>query len=85
MAEKEQWYSNKDLYEMVRDLREEVQTMIRVVKEYNGLRETLNDCIRRITAMEERALGRYGAGKAVREWGGWIVAILAFLYTLYKG
>lgn len=85
MAEKEQWYSNKDLYEMVRDLREEVQTMIRVAKEYNGLRETLNDCIRRITAIEERALGRHGAGKAVREWGGWIVAILAFLYTLYKG
>lgn len=85
MAEKEQWYSNKDLYEMVRDLREEVQTMIRVAKEYNSLRETLNDCIRRITAIEERALGRYSAGKAVREWGGWIVAILAFLYTLYKG
>lgn len=85
MSEKEQWYSNKELYEMLRDLKDETQTMIRVAKEYNDLRKTLNDCIRRITTIEERALGRYSAEKAVREWGGWIVALLAFAYTIYKG
>lgn len=85
MSEKEQWYTNKDLYEMLRDLRDETQTMIRVAKEYNDLRKTLNDLIRRVTAIEERALGRYSAGKAIRDWGGWVVAILAFIYAVYKG
>lgn len=85
MGDKEQWYTNKDLYEMLRDLRDETQTMIRVAKEYNDLRKTLNDLIRRVTAIEERALGRYNAGKAIRDWGGWIVAVMAFIYALYKG
>lgn len=84
MGEKEQWYSNKDLYEMLNDLRDETKTMIRVAKEYNGLRQTLNDLIHRVTVMEERALGRYSVGKAVREWGGWIVALLAFVLNLIK-
>lgn len=84
MTEKD-WYSNKDLFEMLQEIKAQVQTMIRVAKEYNGLRQSLNDCIRRVTAMEERAVGRYTVGKAIREWGGWFVALLAFLISLYKG
>lgn len=81
----EQWYTNKDLFEMLQDIKGETQTMIRAAKEYNGLRQSLNDCIRRVTAMEEQAIGRYTVGKAVRDWGGWFVALLAFLISLYKG
>ena len=40
--------------------------------------------MQRLTAIEERAIGRYGIGKAVREWGGWLVGLLGFLFALYK-
>lgn len=84
--EKEQWYSNKDLYEMMVDLSkrlehtsaelEKTQTMIR---DYNGLRQKINEC--------ERALfenhGKETGGKNV--WGyivGGIGVMLALIsYT----
>ncbi len=82
MTEKD-WYSNKDLFEMLQEIKVQVQTMIRVAKEYNDLRQSLNDCIRRVTAIEERSIGRYTLGKGIRDWGGWFVGLLAFLVSLF--
>jgi hypothetical protein len=92
MTEKEQWYSNKDLFEMVQSLRGEMQstraelqeTRI-VVKQYNDLRKQLAGCQKDILEIRQQAAGGSKVWDGIRLWGGWIVAILAFFYTLYKG
>ena len=79
-----EWYSNKELFEMFQDLKEELAITREAVKRYNNIRTDLNAVMQRLTAIEERAIGRYGIGKAVREWGGWLVGLLGFLFALYK-
>ena len=79
-----EWYSNKELFEMFQDLKEELAITREAVKKYNNIRTDLNAVMQRLTAIEERAIGRYSAGKAVREWGGWLVGLLGFLFGLYK-
>jgi hypothetical protein len=79
-----EWYSNKELFEMFQDLKEELAITREAVKRYNNIRTDLNTVMQRLTAIEERAIGRYGIGKAVREWGGWLVGLLGFLFALYK-
>lgn len=87
--EKEQWYTNKDLYEMVAsltremdNLRTDLRSTGEAVKRYNNLREQLNDCLTRVAAIELKAVGRYDTGKAIREWGGWIIGAVSFLLLL---
>ena len=79
-----EWYSNKDLYEMIDSLKAELGRTLVAVREYNGLRECVNDALKRVEAIEQQALGRYSVGKAIREWGGWVLAIVAFLYAVLK-
>ena len=79
-----EWYSNKELFEMFQDLKEELAITREAVKRYNNIRTDLNAVMQRLTAIEERAIGRYSAGKAIREWGGWLVGILSLLFALYK-
>jgi len=54
------------------------------VRKYNNIRSNLNDVMERLTAIEQRAIGRYSVGKTIREWGGWMVAVLSFLFALHK-
>lgn len=82
-TEKE-WYSNKELFEMFQGLKDELKITRDAVKKYNDIRSNLNDVMTRLTAIEERAIGRYSVGKAIREWGGWLVAVFSFLFALYK-
>jgi len=87
MSEKsteKEWYSNKELFEMFQGLKEELKITRDAVKKYNNIRNNLNDVMERLAAIEQRAIGRYGVGKAIREWGGWIVGVLSFLFALYK-
>jgi len=91
MGEKEQWYSNKDLFEMVQSLRGEMQstraelqeTRI-VVRQYNDLRKQLVGCQRDILEIRQQAAGRSKVWDGIRLWGGWIVALLAFVLNLIK-
>ena len=83
--EKEQWYSNRDLYEMMVDLSKrlertsaELEKTQVLIRDYNGLREKINDC--------ERALfenhGKETGGKNV--WGYIIgaIGIASFVLSL---
>lgn len=79
-----EWYSNKELFEMFQALKDELKITRDAVKKYNNIRINLNDVMERLTAIEQRAIGRYNVGKAIREWGGWIAAVLSFLFALYK-
>ena len=79
-----EWYSNKELFEMFQGLKEELKITRDAVRKYNDIRINLNSVMERLTAIEQRAIGSYNVGKAIREWGGWIVAVLSFLFTLLK-
>ena len=84
MAE-EQWYTNKDLYGMVQDLKQDISTLklelaetTTLIRDYNGLRQKINDC--------ERALfenhGKETGGKNV--WGYIVgaIGIASFVLSL---
>lgn len=70
-----EWYTNRDLFEMIQSLRGEMTALsaelartTEAVRRYNGLRE-------RLDALEARAAGAASVGRGIREWGGWLVAI----------
>lgn len=80
----EEWYTNKELFEMFQELKGELKITTEAVKRYNNIRHDLNSVMERLLAIEQQAVGRYTTGKAVREWGGWVVAIVSVLVTLKK-
>lgn len=84
MEEKSQWYNNKELYEMLLGLKDELKETRAAVQKYNGLRADLNHCMTDILAIKQQAVGRYSVGKAIRDWGGWIVAVVSFIYLLMR-
>ena len=83
------WYSSKELFEMMLDmqkefsglrtdvanLRTELTATRDILRQYNGLRE-------RLDAMENQAIGRANIGRSIREWGGWLVAVLSFVMAV---
>ena len=84
-SEKEQWYSNIDLYEMMVDLSKrlectsaELEKTQVLIRDYNDLRQKINDC--------ERALfenhGKETGGKNV--WGYIVgaIGIASFVLSL---
>ncbi len=84
MENNKEWYSNKELFEMFQSLKEELKLTIEAVKRYNGIRNDLNNVMKRLLAIEQQAVGRYTVGRALREWGGWAVALISCFATLKK-
>lgn len=76
------WYDNKTLYEMMVNLSKRLeqtnaeltktQTMIR---DYNGLREKVDECERRIVLAE-------GQGKGSKDMWGYIVGGIGLLFAI---
>lgn len=95
MGDKEQWYTNKDLFELInrmqgdfRDLRSEMRETRAAIKKYNGLREEVGQAREevgqikeQVKALQAKAEGRFSVWEGIRNWGGWIVAILALIVT----
>ena len=81
----EQWYTNKEIYEMVRELTIELQETREAVKSYNGLRKDLNWCMQQIQNDIGLSTGREIVWAAIRDWGGWFVAIGMLAYHLFGG
>lgn len=87
----EQWYTNKELFEMVQGLKEDMQAMSQELKQtreivarYNSLREELENCKDRIDALQNQAIGRYSVGDAVVRWGGWLVAVGTLILSVMR-
>lgn len=83
------WYNNKDLYEMqvrlskrMEGLSAELATTQTMIRDYNGLRERLNECEQRI----DHITGQSTGGQAM--WGyvvGGIGVLLALVSYVAKG
>lgn len=80
----EQWYTNKDLFEMVQGLQKDLQETRTLIQQYNGLRSRLDICDAALADLISQSKGRATVGNAVRAWGGWIIAIISLVTTLYK-
>lgn len=84
MNEKEQWYTNKDLYEMMVNLSKgleksnaelvKIQVMIR---DYNGLKERVDKC-------EQRIDQSTGIGRGSRDMWGYVVGGIGLLLALFS-
>ena len=84
MSGVEQWYTNKDLFEQIMSLRSELEKTRSMIKEYNGLREEVQSMEKRFIEHEAKNQGKSIVAKGIKEWGGWIVAILALIVNLLK-
>lgn len=83
MTETEQWYSNKELFEMINGLKTDLSETRRVVSEYNNLRRSLNDCIQRVINIEQQGVGKKSVEKAILSWTPWIISIVSIISALY--
>ena len=93
----EEWYGNKELYEMFMNLKKEflelkaeLSLTRQFIKQYNHLQQTLNSCIEKIDTLEKIEdftsgiiKGRSDLIIAFRKWGGWIIATAASAVAIY--
>lgn len=86
MPDKNQWYTNKDLFEQIsgmqsefHSLRTDMKETRHMIRQYNGLREEIANIDRKVNDMQARARGRSSVGKAIREWGGWLIAVVSLI------
>lgn len=97
MSEK-QWYSNKELFEKILDIQEDMRGLSaelnrtrEMIKRYNGLREEIGELRKEIADIQKREaerqakeMERHSVGRSVRDWGGWIIALIMFVLNIIK-
>ncbi|BDH62298.1 hypothetical protein MTP04_24280 [Lysinibacillus sp. PLM2] len=75
----EEWYSNKELFEQIQALRSEMSETRSLIKQYNGLREEVEEVKEKMVRIEAISAGKNKVLEAIRNWGGWTVAIIALI------
>ncbi len=87
----EEWYSNKDLFEQIQALRGEMQETRNLIQQYNGLREEYHDLKLDVDEVKELmvkieavSIGKNKVLEAIRNWGGWAVAIIALILNFLR-
>lgn len=85
----DQWYSNKELFEQINALRYEMQETRNIIKKYNGLREELGETRKElikvkdeVEGMKSRNSGKNAVFEAIRNWGGWLFALVTLIILL---
>ena len=68
----------------IQSLRAEMRETREIIRRYNGLREELYKVKDKVEEMEAKSQGKNAVFEAIRNWGGWIVAILTFLINLLR-
>lgn len=90
-----EWYTNKELFIQINQLSKSLTETNANIKKYNGLREKIDDVENRqkstddsinviekkVNNMETMISARRGFGQSVRDWGGWIFALLMLILS----
>ena len=83
--EKEQWYTNKDLFEMVQGLQNNIADLNTAMKEtavlirdYNGLRKEINECKQKLWENEGKTEGGHSVWGYVVGGIGLLMALISF-------
>ncbi len=81
-----QWYTNKDLFEMIQDFTKEVTELKNemtetktLIRDYNGLRENINKANKKITGIEKKI--DTGTNNR-KEYIGYIIAAISILFLI---
>ena len=82
LERRQQWYTNKEIFEMVQNLRDELRETRDVVKKYNGIRDDLDWCVDKLQKNKNISAGQNIFILAFRDWLGWIVALVAIYLNL---
>lgn len=96
--EKHQWYTNKELFERLGDLRDdfselrsEMRATRSIIKQYNGLREELgvfknehNELKEIVQTIINEESGKNSVLENLRNWGGWVFGLITLLILIYN-
>lgn len=80
----EEWYSNKELFEKIQSLAEDMKETRELIRQYNNLYKTLkeHDCY--IKEQQGKGKGRKSVEDAFIKWGGWLAAVGSIVYTALR-
>jgi len=85
----EQWYSNKELFEQMLSMKDDIQSLRaemretrEIIRRYNGLREELYKVKDKVEEMEAKSQGKNAVFEAIRNWGGWLFALITLIILL---
>jgi hypothetical protein len=85
----DQWYSNKELFEQMLSMKEDIQSLRtemretrEIIRRYNGLREELYKVKDKVEDIEARSQGKNAVLEAIRNWGGWLFALITLIVLL---
>ena len=78
-----QWYSNKDLFELINGLQAEMRETRAIIKRYNGLYEKLDNVKKKVDRIESEQQGRNEIKEAIRQWSGWIFGLVTLIILIY--
>ena len=92
---KEDWYSNKDLFEMMQVFQTQVSQLTKemskttvLIRDYNGLRGTINDVDKRVGEVEQLITINKDNSKTKRQSRSnciaWFFAFLMFIMSLLQ-
>lgn len=90
MGDREQWYSNKELYEQINAIskeftgfRHEMKETRNMIRKYNGLREKIETVEDKVDRIEAKTEGKKTFAEAIRLWGGWLFALVTLAVLLF--
>lgn len=85
----EQWYDNKQLFEMFLDLKTQMAKLTselsrtnEKISKYNGLREKIDNCEDKLNAIDTAANTKKSVGMGIQGWTGWVIAIVSFIVMM---
>ena len=88
MSDKENFYSNRELFELmmpeIYELKQELKETRTIVAKYNGLRERLGNVEEKLSINKGKEKGKDELLAFLRDWGGWLVAFLMLLIYLFE-
>lgn len=96
--EEHQWYTNKELFEQLVDLNKDFESLrgemkeTRIlIKQYNGLKEQVEEAKKdtavlkeRVGTIENREQGKSTAWDNIRNWGGWVFGFVTLVILIYN-
>ena len=82
MDEQGNWYTNKELFELISALKDDLKETRHIIKQYNGLREKIEVMEKKVGHIETLEEARNGFGQSVRDWGGWVFGFITLMVLL---
>ena len=80
-----EWYDNKELYEMLNGLKNDLQDTRRIIQKYNGLRETQGEIQKDISKLKKWKQEQKGNKEGridAAYWLKWVVILLLSVSNL---